>query len=83
MRRRALLPAPLLPSLAPAQPRPPLVARLADALRVLVNDPDLRARFDEHGMDAQFQTGPELAAMLDTELRLRCGLILDADIRAE
>lgn len=68
---------------APAGTPALVVSRLAEALRIAVNDPDLRARFDEYGMEAQFQTGPELAATLDAELRLWGGLIREAGIRAE
>ena len=100
MRRRALLPALLLPSLASAQqeafpnraptlviPFPPggivdTAGRMLAAAGMRLGH-DLRARFDEFGMDAQFQTGPELAAVLDTELRLWGGLIREAGIRAE
>jgi len=44
---------------------------------------DLRARFGEFVMEAQFQTGPELATVLDTETRLWGGLIREAGIRAQ
>jgi tripartite-type tricarboxylate transporter receptor subunit TctC len=67
----------------PAGTPPGPVARLAEALRVAVLDPDLRARFDEYGMQAEYQTGPELAAVLAAETMLWGNLIREAGIRAE
>lgn len=67
----------------PAATPAPVIARLAEALRAAVSDPDLRARFDEYGMQAEFQTGPELAAVLAAETVLWGNLIREAGIRAE
>ena len=67
----------------PAGTPPGAVARLAEALRVAVSDPDLRARFDEYGMQAEFRTGAELGATLAAETALWGNLIRDAGIRAE
>ena len=44
---------------------------------------DLRARFGEFVMEAQFQTDPELANVLGMETRLWGGLIRDVGVRAE
>ena len=55
---------------------------MAGALRAAVNEPDLRARFDEYGMQAEFQTGPQLAAVLAAETTLWGNLIREAGIRS-
>ena len=100
MRRRALPPALLFPSLAAAEPEavtkraPTLVtpfppSGIVDTARRLLAPAEvclghnLRARFNEFVMDAQFQTGPELTTLLDMETRLWGGLIRDAGIRAQ
>jgi tripartite-type tricarboxylate transporter receptor subunit TctC len=68
---------------APAGTPARAVERIAEALRAAVNDPDLRARFEEYGMQAEFQTGPELGAVLAAETTLWGNLIRTAGIRAE
>jgi len=95
MRRRALLPS-LASAQQEALPaRPPTLVTpfppggiLDTAGRMLAPagvrfGHGLRSRFEEYGMEAQFQTGPELAAGLDTATRLRPGLIREAGIRTE
>lgn len=68
---------------APAGTPNPVLLRLADALRAALSDPDLRARFDEYGMQAEFQTGPQLGTVLAAETALWGNLIREAGIRAE
>ena len=53
------------------------------AMRAAVEDPDLRARFEEYGMQAEYQTGPRLGALLAAEITLWGNLIREAGIRAE
>jgi len=95
MRRRALLPslASAQQKALPARP-PTLVTSFPPggivdtAGRILAPagvrlGHDLRARFGEFVMEAQFQTDPELANVLGMETRLWGGLIRDVGVRAE
>jgi tripartite-type tricarboxylate transporter receptor subunit TctC len=68
---------------APAGTPPPVLARLEQALRAAVSDPELVARFQDFGVEARFQTAGELAATLAAEHARWGRMIREAGVRVD
>jgi tripartite-type tricarboxylate transporter receptor subunit TctC len=60
-----------------------VLARLEQALRAAVSDPELVARFQDFGVEARFQTAGELAATLAAEHARWGRLIREAGVRVD
>jgi tripartite-type tricarboxylate transporter receptor subunit TctC len=68
---------------APANTPPDVVAKLNDALRKVIGNPDTEAKFKNVGFDALSSTPEEFGAFIKVQLATWSKMVKDANIQAE
>src|ERR1700728_4370976 len=68
---------------APAKTPPDVVAKLNGALRKVINNPDVQAKFKNVGFDAYSSTPEEFGAFIKVQLGTWSKMVKDANIQAE
>jgi len=68
---------------APAKTPPDVVAKLNGALRKVINDPDVQAKFKNVGFDAYSSTPEEFGDFIKVQLGNWSKMVKDANIQAE
>jgi tripartite-type tricarboxylate transporter receptor subunit TctC len=68
---------------APANTPPEVIARLNGALRKVIDNPDVQAKFKNVGFDAFSSTPEEFGAFIKAQLGIWSKMVKDANIQAE
>jgi len=68
---------------APAKTPPEVIARLNGALRKVINNPDVQAKFKNVGFEASSSTPEEFGAFIEAQLGIWSKMVKDANIQAE
>jgi len=68
---------------APAKTPPDVIAKLNGALRKVINNPDVQAKFKNVGFDAFSSTPEEFGAFIKAQLGIWSKMVKDANIQAE
>ena len=68
---------------APAKTPPEVIARLNGALRKVINNPDVQAKFKNVGFEASSSTPEEFGAFIKAQLGIWSKMVKDANIQAE